>query len=273
MSCRLDVGANAVHQRSYFFRALVVSLLAHGLVLGLAPGSLFPGKGVGHQGGFLQATLRTAVTHGDVSREESLSTEYSSQTASAVLVETADETKPAPLQSAPAQNSATPPPSLTGQAESGARVAGDGPLAGQQGLTGVIPILPPLSPMRPVTRRPSILAPLTFSYPPNVPLQGGRVRVRILLGERGEVEEMRVVDAVPAGMFDATALAVLRSARFGPGFLGAYTTRSYLFMELTFGPGPGGQQLLYAGSSVAPPVFHAPTPTEPSSGPGRIESK
>jgi TonB family protein len=133
---------------------------------------------------------------------------------------------------------------------------GLGPVAGTAAAGDnnpfMIPSLPPLPPQRGVPRRPSLLAPVRFPYPPNTRVQGGRVRVRILLDDKGNVEEMRVMQAAPPGVFDSAALAVLRSARYAPGFVGPNALRSYLFMEVTFGPGPQGQQLWYAGDARAP---------------------
>jgi hypothetical protein len=42
---------------------------------------------------------------------------------------------------------------------------------------------------------------LNFSFPPDTRLQSGRVRVRILLDDKGEIEEVRVVAAAPPGSF------------------------------------------------------------------------
>ena len=76
--------------------------------------------------------------------------------------------------------------------------------------------------------------------------------MRILVDEKGQVEEMRVIGAAPPGVFDEAALKVLRSGRFSPGYVGLMALRSYLFMDVSFGPGPMGQQLWYAGNTIAP---------------------
>ena len=101
-----------------------------------------------------------------------------------------------------------------------------------------------------------LLAPLNFSFPPDTRMQRGRVRVRILLDNKGEIEEVRVVAAAPPGVFDHAATQVLRKGRYAPGYAGPVAVRSYLYMELTFGPGALGQQLWYAGSAFAPPDYN-----------------
>jgi protein TonB len=159
------------------------------------------------------------------------------------------EPAPAPpaATAAAASSSSTPPGRFEREGlgpVAGTATAGDNPFT--------IPSLPPLPPQRSVLRRPSLLAPVRFPYPPNTRVQGGRVRVRILLDDKGNVEEMRVIQAAPPGVFDSAALSVLRSARYAPGFVGPNALRSYLFMEVTFGPGPQGQQLWYAGDARAP---------------------
>jgi TonB family protein len=118
-----------------------------------------------------------------------------------------------------------------------------------------IPMLPPLpTNVREVPGHPSLLVPLYFSYPPNIRILSGRVRVRILLDDKGQVEEVRSVASNPPGFFDHTAIQVLRSGRFTPGFVGPMKVRSYLFMDVTFGPGSQGQQIWYVGSAFAPPA-------------------
>jgi protein TonB len=170
---------------------------------------------------------------------------------------------PAKASAAPATSRIPPAPPTANEApglrEEG-RDAQPGAPAGEAEALA-IPLLPPLPPsVRAVPRPPSLLAPLSFSYPPNVRVQGGRVRVRILLDEKGQVEDMRAVAAVPPGFFDFAALQVLRNARFAPGFAGPLAVRSYLFLEVSFGPGPQGQQVWSAGSAFAPPAYERPAP-------------
>ena len=182
----------------------------------------------------------------------------------ALLVATPEPHKP-PIAIEPVtrSNVATAPPSAAtnfptktseapGLREDGRDTAPGGVTGGGESLA--IPLLPPMPVTAPeVQGRPSLMVPLNFSYPSNLRIQGGRVRVRILLDEKGQVEEMRVMAAVPPAVFDRAAIEVLRAARFAPGYAGPISVRSYLFMEVTFGPGPEGKKAWYAGSAFAPP--------------------
>jgi protein TonB len=257
-----------IQERVRFIWALAFSGLLHAVVLTLPAGPP-PGTrmtSAAAAGGVIEASLRRAAP--DPAPSPSLPTPLASQTPTpgmpliAIMVmPTTSPTLPVPS-AAPVSASAPPPATSSSgtapvdspnqSAETSAETnaaAGDG-----NDNSFAIPLLPPLgATARELPRRPSLLAPVSFSYPRDVRLQGGRVRVRILLDDKGRVEDMRVVNAVPPGVFDRTALSVLRSARYAPGFAGPTPLRSYLFMEVTFGPGPYGQQVWYAGSAIVPP--------------------
>ncbi len=243
-------------ERARFIRALLASLLLHGALFVLKVG---PASGVHAPslpgGGTIEAVLRRAPAPAAVPEQP---VDATLQPALATV--TADaHTQPNPPKpvEAVARPAAAPPATTTeapGHREEGQDANAGATVSGSESQT--IPLLPPLpATAREIPRRPSLLAPMNFSYPPNVRVIGGRVRVRIHLDEKGQVEEMRVVAAIPQGFFDHAAIEVLRKGRFAPGFVGQMAVRSYLFMEVSFGPGPQGQQVWYAGSAFAPPAY------------------
>jgi len=255
------VGAcSAKAEQARFFRALAVSLLLHAVLLPLKFGpaagrsaATVPG------GGVIEAVLRRAPVVQPQSELASSTRESAVETPAVVAL---DDTRKAPdTTSTPPQ---AEPPSIAQPAQTqdapGTRSEGKSAVPGAAasgGTSDAIPLLPPIAPGgREPPRRPTLLAPLNFSYPPNTRMQNGRIRVRILLDDKGEVEEMRVVAAVPPGVFDHAAMQILRKGRYGPGYAGPVPVRTFLYMELTFGPGALGQQLWYAGSAFAPPDYN-----------------
>lgn len=64
---------------------------------------------------------------------------------------------------------------------------------------------------RPVQQSPMV-------YPPRAKAQGitGHVRLSVLIGPSGRVEQVRVLEAVPAGVFDDVAVAGVKTWRFEP---------------------------------------------------------
>lgn len=54
-------------------------------------------------------------------------------------------------------------------------------------------------------------------YPDSAGLQEGTVVLRLLINSSGEVDEVTVVDASPMGLFEASAVAAFRTAKFAPG--------------------------------------------------------
>jgi protein TonB len=245
-------------ERARFFRALFASLLLHGLVLALKLG---PASGVRasslSDGGVIHAVLRhaPAATVSESPLAASLQPALLAATpethkpplATELVTRSTVATTPSPAIIHPTKTAEAP-----GLREDGRDTAPGAAAGGGESLA--IPLLPPMPVTAPeVQGRPALTAPLNFSYPSNLRIQGGRVRVRILLDEKGQVEEMRAVAAVPPGVFDHAAIEVLRAGRFAPGYAGPIAVRSYLFMEVTFGPGAEGQKAWYAGSAFAPP--------------------
>jgi TonB family protein len=242
-------------ERARFIRALVVSVLLHAVVFAIKLG---PAPGVRIQslpgGGTIQAVLRRApeaisppLQTAEAGVQTALSIASVAASDIAKIGETA--TRNAEIATPPPKTAAAP-----GAREEG-RDATPGVAAGD-GESSAIPLLPPfISGVQNIPRPAALMAPLNFSYPANLRLQGGRVRVRILLDEKGRIEEMQIAASAPPGIFDHAALQTLRAGRFAPGFIGPMAVRSYLFMEVIFGPGPQGQQIWTAGSALAPPAY------------------
>ena len=255
------VGAcSANAEQARFIRALVISLLLHATLLPLKFGpaagrsaATVPG------GGVIEAVLRRAPVVEPAPEAVASSGESVVQSPAVVAV---SDTRKSPDTSrtatpAGAESSPQPAPSLDAPAtrNEGSSTMPGGAASGSN--PEAMPLLPPIAPGgREPPRRPMLLAPLNFSFPPNTRLQSGRIRVRILLDDKGEIEEMRVVAAAPQGVFDHAAMQILRKGRYAPGYAGPVAVRSYLYMELTFGPGVLGQQLWYAGSAFAPPDYN-----------------
>jgi protein TonB len=242
-------------ERARFIRALLASLLLHGVLfaLKLGPASGVPGPSL-PGGGTIEAVLRRAPAAPAVPEQPVEATLQPPQATATMDVQTLSRPAEATIRPATPVAAAATVTEAPGHREEGRDASAGTTVSGAE--SQAIPMLPPLPPTaREIPRRPSLLAPLNFSYPPNVRVIGGRVRVRIHLDDKGRVEEMRVVAAVPPGFFDHAALEVLRKGRFAPGFVGQMAVRSHLFMEVTFGPGGQGQQVWYAGSTFAPPAY------------------
>jgi TonB family protein len=240
-------------ERARFIRALLASLLLHGVLFVLKVG---PVSGVHAPslpgGGTIEAVLRRAPAPAAVPEqpvEAMLQPAFATAMADAQI-----QPKPVEAVARPAAATAATTTETPGHREEGRDVTAGATVSGSESQG--IPMLPPLPvTAREIPRRPSLLAPMYFSYPANTRVQNGRVRVRILLDDKGRIEEMRAIAAIPAGVFEHAAVEVLRKGRFAPGFVGPMAVRSYLFMEVTFGPGPQGQQVWYAGSAFAPPAY------------------
>ena len=73
-------------------------------------------------------------------------------------------------------------------------------------------------------------------YPEEAGLQRGTVVLRLLINERGDVDDVAVVRAAPRGLFESSALAAFGSAKFSPGMLLGVPVKSQLTIEVEFTP-------------------------------------
>jgi TonB family protein len=87
----------------------------------------------------------------------------------------------------------------------------------------------------------------------------GRVRLEVEVAADGRITAARVIDAEPAGLYDATALTVARSSRIPPAWRGGVPIAATALLTLRFDPDTarcGG----YAPADPPAPARRAPAP-------------
>jgi protein TonB len=90
-----------------------------------------------------------------------------------------------------------------------------------------------------VDDKPGLATAVTPQYPEAAlrAKTGGRIVLRFLINEKGGLDELAVLEAEPAGVFDESALQAFRNARFVPGKLGGQDVRTQIDLELNYVPG------------------------------------
>ena len=90
--------------------------------------------------------------------------------------------------------------------------------------------------VRQVDVRPQALGPIDPAYPEGASSQGleGAVKLRLKIDEAGRVQEAKVVEAAPPGVFDAAALAAFAAARFTPASKDGRPVRYEGFYQVAF---------------------------------------
>jgi protein TonB len=85
---------------------------------------------------------------------------------------------------------------------------------------------------------PRALSPLQPEYPEPAAQEGirGEVTLLLMVDERGAVQEVSVVRALPEGYFEAAAVAAFRIARFKPAQKDGRTVRSRILVKVAFDP-------------------------------------
>ena len=162
-------------------------------------------------------------------------------------------TTPEPAAAAPAVPEAPTPQSAARSAERRRDGAAPPSAAASAGLVkAVVPTTPELPPVPPpVPGLPS--APDYFAagrldpgprplddvnplYPDEGKQQEGSVVLRLFINESGLVDNVAVVRAYPAGLFEASALEAFGKAKFSPGRMLGVAVKSQITIEVMFTP-------------------------------------
>jgi TonB family protein len=67
-----------------------------------------------------------------------------------------------------------------------------------------------------VDKKPALMDDIQLTYPPGVD-QIGAVTLRLFISQTGDVDNLEVVSASPAGIFEEAAIQAFKNARFAPG--------------------------------------------------------
>jgi TonB family protein len=73
-------------------------------------------------------------------------------------------------------------------------------------------------------------------YPPSAGQQEGSVVLRLLINEKGHVDNVAVVRAFPKGFFEAASIAAFAPAEFSPGSFLGVPVKSQIMVEVHFTP-------------------------------------
>ncbi|MBU1647127.1 MAG: energy transducer TonB [Gammaproteobacteria bacterium] len=90
-------------------------------------------------------------------------------------------------------------------------------------------------------RNPTPLKPIWPHYPATAENFRGRVTILLLINESGEIDQYRITDAEPAGIFEPSVIAAFIQARFAPGLITGSPVKSQLLAEVLFEPGAAPQ--------------------------------
>jgi len=84
--------------------------------------------------------------------------------------------------------------------------------------------------------RPRAVQTIQPDYPARARREGieGNVRLMLKVDENGEVREVKVMEAEPAGVFDTAALAAFGSARFVPAQRNGLPVRALIYIRVSF---------------------------------------
>lgn len=128
---------------------------------------------------------------------------------------------------------ATPPRAPDVASKPQGMAATDGQHVGMAGLPDTT-----FYPARQLDVYPRLLAPIQVQYPAAAAQSqvSGEALVMLMIDEYGGVNEVSVVQSMPAGYFEESALAAFASARFSPARKDGRIVRSRVLVNLKFNP-------------------------------------
>lgn len=83
---------------------------------------------------------------------------------------------------------------------------------------------------------PRLISEVDLAYPESAGLREGRVTLRLLINEKGIVDDVMVLQSFPKTVFDDAAMSAFRPARFSPGQILGMAVKSQLTIEVEFMP-------------------------------------
>jgi protein TonB len=115
------------------------------------------------------------------------------------------------------------------------------PLRGTEAASGeiepagvVTPAAPIYYPRAELQQSPAPIGELVPEFPAGAQVRRGRVRLRILIDERGYPDQVTVVRAEPEGVFDQSAIAAFGGVRYSPGIRNGIPVKSQLLLEVEY---------------------------------------
>lgn len=83
---------------------------------------------------------------------------------------------------------------------------------------------------------PRLISEVDPAYPESAGLREGRVTLRLLINEKGIVDDVMVLQSFPKTVFDDAAMSAFRPARFSPGQILGMAVKSQITIEVEFMP-------------------------------------
>jgi TonB family protein len=113
-------------------------------------------------------------------------------------------------------------------------------------------------PARHLHHRPTPLVMIQPSYPKAAEELRGRVTILVLINENGKVDDYRIEDADPPGLFEDSVADAFTSVPYTPGLITGYQVKSQFRAEVLFEPGLP-PQIVVPSVSGASPAAAAPS--------------
>ena len=122
-------------------------------------------------------------------------------------------------------------------------------------------VAPPVYlPASELDEKPLIRTPVHPQFPAFTPVAEGRVVLRLYIAETGYLDDMAVVAAEPAHVFEEAAMRAFSGAVFTPGRKGGSAVKSALTLEVLFG---GALPLAQPARAAEGPLWQPPRRARP----------
>ena len=127
---------------------------------------------------------------------------------------------PPPQAAVPAPPPASPPSTSPAQPEANTA-------ASAAPTSAYLPVSELDPPPRPLTE-------IRLVYPPGAGLRQGEVVLDLLIGAGGAVEDVKIIEATPVGLFEASAISAFVGTRFAPGMRAGVPTAARMRVAVQY---------------------------------------
>lgn len=115
---------------------------------------------------------------------------------------------------------ASPPPTASAPPEAHAA-------ASAAPISAYLPVSELDPPPRPLTE-------IRLVYPPGAGMRQGEVVLELLIGAGGAVEDVKIIEATPVGLFEASAISAFVGTRFAPGMRAGVPTAARMRVAVQY---------------------------------------
>jgi TonB family protein len=159
--------------------------------------------------------------------------------------------EPAPV-AVPQQEKEVPAEVLQARAAQPARATPPTPVAPETGVAASSASAAVYLPASELDPPPRPLTEIRLVYPPGAALRSGHVVLDLLIAASGAVEDVKIIEATPIGLFEASAISAFVGTRFAPGMQAGIAVAARMRVAVDYSAAGMGAAVSGGGAQLQP---------------------